>query len=166
MGTCVRAATIAGALLTIVMAGPVAAQPPEIRSVVTNYETETMEIKGLRFGTLPSVQIAGNPITVLTALAQQIVVQLPPGLVQAAGSYLLTVTRAKSASGSIAVTVVQKPFQFGYLASKWMHELATQPEATLAKLPGNRSLDTGVEVITRANVAEFKAKLAEMKAVQ
>lgn len=69
-------------------------------------------------------------------------------------------------SGSIAVTVVQKPFQFGYLSSKWMHELVTQQEAAMAKLPGNRSLDTGVEVITRTNVADFKAKLAEMKAVK
>ncbi len=69
-------------------------------------------------------------------------------------------------SGSIAVTVVQKPFQFGYLSSKWMHELVTQPEATVKKLPDSRAIDTGVEVITRANVADFKAKLAEMKAVQ
>jgi ribose transport system substrate-binding protein len=69
-------------------------------------------------------------------------------------------------NGSIAATVVQKPFQFGYLSSKWMHELVTQPEATLAKLPKDGLLDTGVEVITKANVVEFKSKLAEMKAVK
>ena len=36
----------------VVMAGPAAAQPPKIRSVVTDYVPETMEIEGLRFGTL------------------------------------------------------------------------------------------------------------------
>ena len=60
-------------------------------------------------------------------------------------------------------TVVQKPFQFGYLSSKWMHELATKGEAAKAALPPTTIIDTGVDVIDKANVAEFKAKLAEMK---
>lgn len=63
----------------------------------------------------------------------------------------------------ISATVVQKPFQFGYLASKWAHELATKPEAAAAQIPSNKSIDTGVDVIDKANVADFKAKLAEMK---
>jgi ribose transport system substrate-binding protein len=72
-------------------------------------------------------------------------------------------TLAGIADGTIAVTVVQKPFQFGYLSSKWMHELATSEKETLAKIPENKSIDTGVEVIAKANVEEFKAKLAAMK---
>jgi ribose transport system substrate-binding protein len=64
--------------------------------------------------------------------------------------------------GTIACTVVQKPFQFGYLSSKWMHDLATKPDAAAA-IPENKTIDTGVEVINKANVADFKAKLAEMK---
>lgn len=67
------------------------------------------------------------------------------------------------AAETISCTVVQKPFQFGYLSSKWAHDLATHPEAALAAIPPNKSIDTGVEVINKANVAEFKAKLAEMK---
>jgi ribose transport system substrate-binding protein len=63
---------------------------------------------------------------------------------------------------TVSVTVVQKPFDFGYLSSKWMHELATKPEA-MSALPANKSLDTGVEVIDKKNVADFKQKLAEMK---
>ncbi len=59
-------------------------------------------------------------------------------------------------------TVVQKPFQFGYLASKWMYDLATDPGA-MAKIPADKAIDTGVEVINKANVADFKQKLAEMK---
>jgi ribose transport system substrate-binding protein len=51
---------------------------------------------------------------------------------------------------------------FGYLASKWMHELATKP-GTEATLPADHLLDTGVDVIEKANVADFKAKLIEMK---
>jgi ribose transport system substrate-binding protein len=67
------------------------------------------------------------------------------------------------ASDVIQVTVVQKPFEFGYLSSKWMHELATKGEAAKATLPAARVVDTGVEVITKTNVAAFKKKLQEMK---
>ncbi|MDB5356897.1 MAG: ABC-type sugar transport system, periplasmic component [Phycisphaerales bacterium] len=64
------------------------------------------------------------------------------------------------ASGTVACTVVQKPYQFGYLSSKYLHLLATQGESALPKDP---IVDTGVEVITAANVAEFRTKLAELK---
>jgi ribose transport system substrate-binding protein len=67
------------------------------------------------------------------------------------------------ASDTIQATVVQKPFQFGYLSAKWMHELATKGEAAKAALPPNKIVDTGVEVIDKSNVAAFKQKLAEMK---
>jgi ribose transport system substrate-binding protein len=67
------------------------------------------------------------------------------------------------ANDIIACTVVQKPFMFGYLSSKWLHELATKTDATMAAIPANKSIDTGVEVINKANVVEFRAKLAEMK---
>jgi ribose transport system substrate-binding protein len=67
------------------------------------------------------------------------------------------------AAGTIQVTVVQKPFQFGYLSSKWLHELATKGETANAALPAEKVIDTGVEVIDKSNVAEFKARLAEMK---
>jgi len=65
--------------------------------------------------------------------------------------------------GAIAVTVVQKPFEFGYLSSKWLHALATRGEAARQELPAGRVIDTGVEVITTANVGEFQQRLAEMK---
>jgi ribose transport system substrate-binding protein len=66
-------------------------------------------------------------------------------------------------SGAIQVTCVQKPFQFGYLSSKWMHELATKGEAAKSQLPADKVIDTGVEVISKTNVADFRAKLEEMK---
>lgn len=66
-------------------------------------------------------------------------------------------------SGTVACTVVQKPFQFGYLASKWMHELATKGDAARAAIPANKVVDTGVDVINKANVETFKARLAELK---
>ncbi|HVV53212.1 MAG TPA: sugar-binding protein [Polyangia bacterium] len=65
--------------------------------------------------------------------------------------------------GAIQVTVVQKPFMFGYLASKWMNELATKGEAAKAAIPPSKSIDTGVDLIDKTNVAGFKAKLAELK---
>ncbi len=67
------------------------------------------------------------------------------------------------ANDTIQVTVVQKPFQFGYLSAKWMHDLATKGEAARATLPPSKIVDTGVEVINKTNVAEFKQRLAELK---
>ena len=67
------------------------------------------------------------------------------------------------AQGAIQVTVVQKPFMFGYLASKWMHDLATKGDAAKAALPPERIIDTGVEVINQANAEAFQKSLAEMK---
>jgi ribose transport system substrate-binding protein len=66
-------------------------------------------------------------------------------------------------NGAIQVTVVQKPFMFGYLASKWMHDLATKGAAAKAAIPPNKMIDTGVDLIDKSNVAGFKAKLAELK---
>jgi ribose transport system substrate-binding protein len=65
--------------------------------------------------------------------------------------------------GTIEATVVQKPFQFGYLSAKWMHALATRGEAAKKELPPSGIIDTGVTVIDKTNVATFKAELAEMK---
>jgi ribose transport system substrate-binding protein len=67
------------------------------------------------------------------------------------------------ANGTIQVTVVQKPFQFGYLSSRWTQELATKGDVAKAALPPNGVIDTGVEVISKANVERFKQQLAEMK---
>ena len=66
-------------------------------------------------------------------------------------------------NGSIQATVVQKPFMFGYLSSKWLHDLATKHDSTVAAIPPTHIIDTGVDVIDKGNVAEFRTKLAEMK---
>jgi ribose transport system substrate-binding protein len=84
------------------------------------------------------------------------------GKIQAAVFDEEDATLAGIQSDTVACTVVQKPFQFGYLSSKWMHELATKPEA-MAAIPANKVVDTGVEVINKANVVDFRTKLAEMK---
>jgi ribose transport system substrate-binding protein len=65
-------------------------------------------------------------------------------------------------TGTIEATVVQKPFQFGYLSAKWMHDLATKPE-TKKNLPPGGVVDTGVTVIDKSNVESFKAELTAMK---
>ncbi len=65
--------------------------------------------------------------------------------------------------GLIAVTVVQKPFEFGYLASRWMHQLASGGDAARQALPPGGVIDTGVEVIHPGNVGEFQKRLAELK---
>jgi ribose transport system substrate-binding protein len=67
------------------------------------------------------------------------------------------------ANGSIQASVVQKPFMFGYLSSKWLHDLATKHDSAVAAMPPSHIIDTGVDVIDKGNVAEFRTKLAEMK---
>ncbi|MET0794748.1 MAG: substrate-binding domain-containing protein [Polyangiaceae bacterium] len=67
------------------------------------------------------------------------------------------------ANGTIQATVVQKPFQFGYLASKWMHDLAVKHDATKAALPPGGVIDTGVEVINKDNLKDFRDRLAALK---
>ena len=62
--------------------------------------------------------------------------------------------------GVVKATVVQKPFEFGYRSAKLLYELATKGAAAL---PANPIIDTGVEVVTKDNVAAFKAKLADLK---
>jgi ribose transport system substrate-binding protein len=66
-------------------------------------------------------------------------------------------------SGTIEATVVQKPFQFGYLSAKWMYELATKNAETKKALPPNGIIDTGVTVIDKTNVDAFRTELTEMK---
>ncbi len=66
--------------------------------------------------------------------------------------------------GIVKCTVVQKPFQFGYLSSKKLHEMATNGEAALVDpLIKDAKIDTGVDVIDASNVKDFRAKLAEMR---
>jgi len=62
--------------------------------------------------------------------------------------------------GVIKATVVQKPFEFGYQSVKLLRELTMQGDAAL---PKDGVVDTGIEVITKENVKEFRARLAEMK---
>ncbi|GAC1351437.1 MAG: sugar-binding protein [Polyangiales bacterium] len=66
------------------------------------------------------------------------------------------------ADGTIQVTVVQKPYSFGYVSSKWMHDLAMKGDAAKAAMPPSKIIDTGVELIDKSNVEEFQKKLAEM----
>jgi ribose transport system substrate-binding protein len=65
--------------------------------------------------------------------------------------------------GTIEATVVQKPFQFGYLSAKWLHGLATNKEETKKTIPTGGVIDTGVTVIDKGNVDSFKTELAEMR---
>src|SRR6188768_1826945 len=69
--------------------------------------------------------------------------------------------------GTIEATVVQKPFQFGYLSAKWMHDLAKNKDAAKKALPPSGVIDTGVTVIDKSNVDSFKVELSAMqKSVQ
>jgi ribose transport system substrate-binding protein len=62
--------------------------------------------------------------------------------------------------GIIECTCVQKPFEFGYRSALLLHDLARRGEAAL---PEDDIIDTGVEIISKANVQEFKSRLAELK---
>ena len=63
------------------------------------------------------------------------------------------------ASGAIAATVVQRPFEFGYRSVRLLDEIADRgPEA----VPPGGVIDTGVVVVTRDTVEGFRAELAEL----
>lgn len=62
--------------------------------------------------------------------------------------------------GSVQATCVQKPFMFGYLSAKYLSDIAYKGEAAL---PKDGLLDTGVDVIRKDTVVDFRKKLAEMK---
>ena len=64
-------------------------------------------------------------------------------------------TLAGIENGSVACTVVQKPFEFGYRGSKMLNEFATGK----ASVPEQETIDTGVEVIDARNVKDFAASL-------
>ncbi len=60
--------------------------------------------------------------------------------------------------GEIDATVVQKPYYFGYLVTKFLYLLNRKglPAAEKAlHMPADNILDTGVQVVTPANVNEF-----------
>ncbi len=65
-------------------------------------------------------------------------------------------------AGYIQCTCVQKPFMFGYLASKWMYDLSTKGSAVT--LPEGGNVDTGVDIINADKVEKFEKDLTDMKA--
>jgi ribose transport system substrate-binding protein len=65
--------------------------------------------------------------------------------------------------GTIQATVVQKPFQFGYLSAKWLHGLATDTERTKKSIPPTVAIDTGVTVIDKSNVTSFETELRDLR---
>jgi len=64
------------------------------------------------------------------------------------------------AGGTISCTVVQKPFQFGYLSSKMLNDIAAKDKSVIPNPP---VVDTGVRVIDSKNVADFRKELADLK---
>ncbi len=66
-------------------------------------------------------------------------------------------------AGTIAATVVQHPYEMGYRSAKWMHRLSTEFDKARADIPADGIENTGVEVIDKANVADFETRLAEWK---
>lgn len=60
----------------------------------------------------------------------------------------------------IQVTVVQKPFEFGYQSVKVLTALARNEDAGI---PENKIIDTGVTVVDKSNVDEFWAELNRLK---
>ncbi len=64
-------------------------------------------------------------------------------------------------AGTIQVTCVQKPFQFGYMSAKWLTDLAKNGSSVT--LPPGGIIDTGVDLIDSTTVDEFQKNLIKMK---
>lgn len=66
-------------------------------------------------------------------------------------------------AGTINCTIVQHPYEMGYRAAKWMHELATDFDKAKAKIPADKVDNTGLEIIDKSNLDEFSKRRAEWK---
>lgn len=65
--------------------------------------------------------------------------------------------------GDIDATIVQKPYEFGYQSVKLLYAMITGDEEIVSKmLPQDTIIDTGVEVITPENVADYRGRLEEL----
>ena len=63
------------------------------------------------------------------------------------------------ADGAIDATLVQRPFEFGYRTIRLLDDIAGRGAAAI---PAGGVIDTGVVVVTRKNVAAFRAELDEL----
>jgi ribose transport system substrate-binding protein len=67
--------------------------------------------------------------------------------------------------GNIDFTVVQKPYQFGWLSVEFLYKAKTEgvdKAKQEMKVPANGIVDTGVEIVTPANYAAFQKRLDEL----
>ena len=65
--------------------------------------------------------------------------------------------------GQIQATVVQKPFDFGYLSTQLLYSLImVQRQGGKAFLPEDIMVNTGVRVITPQTIADFRKELADL----
>lgn len=62
-------------------------------------------------------------------------------------------------SGTLSCTVVQKPFEEGYLASKMLNDLASKGKSVLPSPP---VVKTGVELIDAQNIDAYEKQVAQM----
>jgi ribose transport system substrate-binding protein len=72
------------------------------------------------------------------------------------------VTLQELAKGNIDATVVQKPYDFGYLSTQMLYLINRKGFSEAMRemdVPEDGIVDTGVEVITPANVGEYRRKL-------
>ena len=72
-------------------------------------------------------------------------------------------TQEALAQGQIEATIVQKPFDFGYLGTTMLYSLImVQRQGGKAFLPDDAMINTGVRVITPQNIADFRQELADL----
>lgn len=75
------------------------------------------------------------------------------------------VTLQELEKGNIDATVVQKPYDFGYLSTKLLYLINRKgfPAAKIElSIPDDGIYDTGVEVVTPQNVKEYRQKLEKL----
>jgi ribose transport system substrate-binding protein len=69
-------------------------------------------------------------------------------------------TLAGIASGAIYATVVQQPYEFGYEATKMMASLV---KGDKSRVPANGTNYIPTQAITKANVADYQAKMEKLR---
>lgn len=65
--------------------------------------------------------------------------------------------------GVITATIGQRPYMMGYLSIVLLYNIARAgQEKALMMIPKDRKIDTGVDVVTKDNIEEYRKKLEEL----
>lgn len=65
-------------------------------------------------------------------------------------------------AGTLDSTLVQSPFEMGYLSAKWLDRLSADFESAKREIPKDRFIDAGTKIIDKSNISELRKRQAQL----